>query len=205
MEREKDAANREPAERIKKESFLERVEQKRNDRDTRQGPLSADEFLAQSERTKRDQPSSAQPGGHELAASRESSPRGTEFAAERIPPAAAMPVKISEPRPEPKRATAPSGNIPRGDSEGPLFVPEEAEDFRVRWNSVRNGFVDDPRKSVEQADALVEYATRRMAELLTEERNNLQKQWNPDAACTTDHLRLLLQRYHSFFERLLTV
>ena len=37
----------------------------------------------------------------------------------------------------------------------PLLPDEETKDFRVRWDAIQVGFVDDPRRAVEQADGLV--------------------------------------------------
>src|SRR5437764_15360395 len=36
-----------------------------------------------------------------------------------------------------------------------LFPEKEANDFRTRWTDIQTGFVDEQRRSVEQADALV--------------------------------------------------
>src|ERR671934_88507 len=36
-----------------------------------------------------------------------------------------------------------------------LFPEKDANDFRTRWTDIQTGFVDEPRRSVEQADALV--------------------------------------------------
>src|SRR3954454_20183764 len=41
------------------------------------------------------------------------------------------------------------------DRSSPLFAGNESEDFRHRWTDIQAGFVDEPRKAVENADALV--------------------------------------------------
>ena len=37
----------------------------------------------------------------------------------------------------------------------PLFSESEMEDFRSQWSKVQTGFVDEPRRTVEDADKLV--------------------------------------------------
>jgi hypothetical protein len=37
----------------------------------------------------------------------------------------------------------------------PLLSPDEAKEFRSRWDTIQGGFVDEPRRAVEQADSLV--------------------------------------------------
>jgi hypothetical protein len=37
----------------------------------------------------------------------------------------------------------------------PLFSADQAKEFRVRWDTIQAGFVDEPRRAVEQADSLV--------------------------------------------------
>ena len=49
---------------------------------------------------------------------------------------------------------------------GTLFQENEANDFRKRWADIQTGFVDEPRRSVEQADALVAEVIKRLANIL---------------------------------------
>ena len=87
----------------------------------------------------------------------------------------------------------------------PLFPANEAEELRGRWDSVQAGFVDEPRAAVEQADSLVAGAMKRLAEMFAEERARLEGQWDRGADVSTEDLRLALQRYRSFFGRLLSM
>jgi hypothetical protein len=87
----------------------------------------------------------------------------------------------------------------------PLFPAGEAQEFRSRWDSIQTGFVDEPRKSVEQADALVATTMQRLAEMFAEERSKLEGQWDRGDDASTEDFRLGLQRYRSFFTRLLSV
>jgi hypothetical protein len=86
---------------------------------------------------------------------------------------------------------------------GPLLATEDAERFRARWTDVQTGFVDAPRRAVEQADALVAELMQHLASTFADERGRLEHQWDQGDDVPTDHLRDAFQRYRSFFERLL--
>jgi len=87
----------------------------------------------------------------------------------------------------------------------PLFVANEAQDFRTRWEKIQIAFVDEPRKSVEQADELVAAAIKRLAEIFADERKKLEAEWDKGDNVSTEDLRVALRRYRSFFDRLLSV
>jgi hypothetical protein len=87
----------------------------------------------------------------------------------------------------------------------PLFSADEAQGFRSRWDAVQTEFVDEPRKSVQEADKLVESVIQRLSKIFTDERSNLETQWESGDNVSTEDLRLALQRYRSFFTRLLSV
>jgi len=87
----------------------------------------------------------------------------------------------------------------------PLFPNIELEGLRNRWSEVQTAFVDEPRKAVEQADGLVAAAMKRLAEVFAEERSKLEQQWDRGDNVSTEDLRIALQRYRSFFQRLLSV
>ena len=87
----------------------------------------------------------------------------------------------------------------------PLLAPNDVETFRSRWNTIQTGFVDEPRQAVEQADRLVAEAIKRLAEGFAEERANLEAQWDRGDDISTEDLRVALQRYRSFFDRLLAL
>jgi hypothetical protein len=88
---------------------------------------------------------------------------------------------------------------------GPLFSSDEAANLRSQWDSIQVGFVDEPRRAVQQADALVATAMKRLAEQFAEERSRLEGQWDRGGDVSTEDLRLALRRYRSFFGRLLSV
>ena len=90
-------------------------------------------------------------------------------------------------------------------SASPLFEGSETETFRSRWNAIQTQFVDEPRRSVEQADELVAATMKRLAEIFASERENLEREWDRGEDISTEDLRIALQRYRSFFDRLLSV
>jgi hypothetical protein len=65
--------------------------------------------------------------------------------------------------------------------------------------------VDEPRRAVEEADELVAEAIRQLAQSFAEARTNLEHQWDRGDDVSTEDLRQALQRYRSFFGRLLSV
>jgi hypothetical protein len=85
----------------------------------------------------------------------------------------------------------------------PLLGSDEASGFRTRWDSVQAQFVDDPRHAVEEADHLVAEAIQRLAQVFADERADLERQWDRGDDISTEDLRVSLQRYRSFFQRLL--
>lgn len=87
----------------------------------------------------------------------------------------------------------------------PLFADNVDHDFRDRWREIQTGFVDEPRQAVEQADGLVAELMQRLAQSFSEQRNNLEHQWDASDKVSTEELRIALTRYRSFFERLLSV
>ncbi len=104
-------------------------------------------------------------------------------------------------------ANGPAGTSMKREDEGhaPLFVENEAQDFRSKWEKIQTGFVDEPRKAVQDADNLVAATIKRLAEVFAEERSKLERDWDRGDNVSTEDLRLALRRYRSFFDRLLSV
>ena len=98
------------------------------------------------------------------------------------------------------RRTAATGD----DQLTPLFQEGEREELQTRWETLQTRFVDDPSTTVEQADELVADLMQRLAESFAEERRSLESQWSSGDDVSTEDLRIALQRYRSFFERLLS-
>jgi hypothetical protein len=87
----------------------------------------------------------------------------------------------------------------------PLFANEDASGYRTRWSAIQTGFVDEPRKAVEEADTLVAEVMKRLAEVFADERHQLEAQWERADQVSTEDLRLAMRRYRSFFERLVAM
>ena len=87
----------------------------------------------------------------------------------------------------------------------PLFANEDASGYRTRWSGIQTGFVDEPRKAVEEADSLVAEVMKRLAEVFSDERRELETQWERSDQVSTEELRLAMRKYRSFFERLLSI
>jgi hypothetical protein len=124
----------------------------------------------------------------------------------------------SDPTPAAASAAADAGDRDRTDSRaddagtetrdadadaepGPLL--DGADEFQTRWEEIQVRFVDEPRGAVEDADALVATVMQRLAEGFASERERLEAQWGRGEDISTEDLRVALQRYRSFFQRLL--
>jgi hypothetical protein len=86
-----------------------------------------------------------------------------------------------------------------------LFAQDAAEGFRRRWDTIQASFVDDPRKAVQEADALVAETMQRLADTFAQERARLEQRFDRDSNVSTEDLRVTLRHYRSFFTRLLSV
>lgn len=87
----------------------------------------------------------------------------------------------------------------------PLFESNVDGEFRSRWREIQAGFVDEPRNAVERADELVAELMQKLAQSFSQQRNELERQWDASKDVSTEDLRVALTRYRSFFERLLSV
>ena len=93
----------------------------------------------------------------------------------------------------------------QADRPTPLFPENETANFRSRWTEVQTAFVDEPRRAVEQADGLVAEVVKRLATSFADERRKLEDQWGRGDDVSTEDLRVAMQRYRAFFDRLLNV
>lgn len=103
-----------------------------------------------------------------------------------------------------KGTKSPAVSSTADDGETALLDDGEAEDLRRRWTDIQTNFVDRPKDSVSQADELVAETIKRLAEGFADERDNLEGVWSSGGDVSTEDLRVALQRYRSFFERLLS-
>ena len=78
------------------------------------------------------------------------------------------------------------------------------ERFVARWQEIQAGFVDEPRRAVQDADALVVDMMDRLARMLASEREQIESAGETGKVSTED-LRQGLRRYRALYERLLAV
>jgi hypothetical protein len=108
------------------------------------------------------------------------------------------------PPPEPHGMGAAQGGAAVIDGVG-LLGDEHGRRFRARWDEIQGSFVDEPRQAVGEADKLVREATEALHECFERDRRQLEGIWDRGEEVTTEDLRVTLQRYRSFFERLLAI
>lgn len=108
--------------------------------------------------------------------------------------------------------TAQAAPVERGSIDAPSsaaaaqenFLPQDRmDDLRSRWNDVQAQFVDDPRNAVQHAHELVANLVDELTQTFTRERSTLEGQWQ-GGNVDTEALRVALQRYRAFFNRLLS-
>jgi hypothetical protein len=75
----------------------------------------------------------------------------------------------------------------------PVFAEGLVEDVRKQWESIQASFVDDPRKAVERAEALIDRCVHELSA------------WSHRENISTEDLRVALKRYRVMFDRLLAM
>ncbi|MER5417384.1 hypothetical protein [Streptomyces virginiae] len=101
-----------------------------------------------------------------------------------------------------EEATGYEGEQPSATDE-PLLAGEESEGYRTKWREIQSRFVDDPQEAVTSADALVAEVMQTLAQTFSTRKQGLEGQWDQGGQVATEELRLALQQYRSFFNRLL--
>jgi len=112
--------------------------------------------------------------------------------------------KIEE-HPEDRGAMTGTKPPPASDRSAPLFAGEEGDRFRGRWGAIQVAFVDEPRRSVEEAERLVGEVMKRLLDSLADERAQFESRWKRGEEISTEELRQGLRRYRAFFDRLLSL
>jgi hypothetical protein len=125
---------------------------------------------------------------------------GRQRAAERAPDTSAAPGGDT---PSPAAGDQPGDEGTSDDWEVRLFSDSDREQLRNRWESVQTEFVDEPKLAVQDADALVAETIQSLAETFSSARGALEERWSRGDDVSTEDLRLTLQQYRSFFNRLL--
>jgi len=90
------------------------------------------------------------------------------------------------------------------DDDGAFLPSDRMDAMRERWTDIQAGFVDNPRSAVTKANQLVASLVDELTNTFARERTNLENQWSGEGTADTEDLRVALQRYRAFFNRLLT-
>lgn len=90
-----------------------------------------------------------------------------------------------------------------GEEQGSFLPDDRMSSLRERWTDVQAAFVDNPQQAVQEAHQLVADLVNQLTQMFTQERTNLESQWKGGGDADTEALRIALQRYRSFFNRLL--
>lgn len=81
--------------------------------------------------------------------------------------------------------------------------PDTAMDpgsYQDRWGAIQAGFIDDPRRTVESASALVAEIWDETARAITDEREGVDGRWQSTES-STDDLRVAMQDYRALYAR----
>ena len=108
------------------------------------------------------------------------------------------------PYPDEPASAMPQASAATDEAFAPLLDDAEAEDFLARWRDVQAQFVDDPQGAVRDGDGLVAELMQALAQRFSEQKGELEEQWNRGDEPETEALRHALQEYRSFFHRLLS-
>jgi hypothetical protein len=103
--------------------------------------------------------------------------------------------------------TVPADHTPGSDPREKLAPvgPDSAMDpgtgsYQDRWGAIQAGFIDDPRRTVESASALVAEIWDEIARVITDEREGIADRWHTTEG-STDDLRLAMQDYRTLYSR----
>ena len=109
------------------------------------------------------------------------------------------------PRPDATVQATQSAQSAQSEPLAALFQGPRADEFRRRWDEIQIGFVDDPRAAVRKADELVAQVLHTLAESFAEQRSRMEDGLDGSEQANTEAMRVALQRYRSFFQRLLSL
>jgi len=83
-----------------------------------------------------------------------------------------------------------------------IWTEDSVQDMRDRWREAQLRFVDDPHKAANETRDLVNEAVEALTAALASHREQLNS-WPVNG--DTEQYRMVVQRYRTFFERLLTL
>lgn len=102
-------------------------------------------------------------------------------------------------------ADLPVESWPGDGDEGDDALLSDGVALFARWEQIQGRFVDEPRRAVEEADALVGHVVHDLSQAFAGQRERLEQQWKAGDDVSTEDLRRALQRYRAFFRRLAVV
>lgn len=99
------------------------------------------------------------------------------------------------------------GPYEKREPEAAAGTAEEIDRLGRRMERAVGGFVDDPRRAVKEADAVLEETAGRLVRLLEERRRALRESWHAedDGRADTEELRIALTHYRDMTRQLLNV
>lgn len=86
-----------------------------------------------------------------------------------------------------------------------LFTDSEAGQFRALWLEVQGHFVDSPLTAVSDANELLDDVIVHITVTLTNKKMALEDQWMDGEISSTEDLRLMLKRYRTVINQLLSI
>ena len=91
----------------------------------------------------------------------------------------------------------------------PKPVPDEqnfaATPFVRSWFERTTNYTDPWKDDFKEADNLVSSAIKQIEESFRDQRSQLEKQWSQGTEASTEDLRVAVQHYRAFFDRLLSM
>jgi hypothetical protein len=114
-----------------------------------------------------------------------------------------------EPEPEPEREpelelepepeSEPESGLAASE---PLLAPTSAEAFLDRWSDIQTTFIEDPHRSVTEADALLTEVLTAYRDAVEQRREQISSAWSGNAA-DTEKMRLALLDYRNVITTML--
>jgi len=86
-----------------------------------------------------------------------------------------------------------------------FFSPAETQAFRSRWNNIQVRFVDDPAGAIDEANNLISDAIEHLEQGFSAQRQPDGQTSEPNQRDSTEERRLLLRRYRTLVERLVSI
>lgn len=142
------------------------------------------------------------------------SDRGTQTAEAPVAAAREPEPMVAETRQPRAAAPGATGEAPEtlsdraapADPSSELLLDEEQKHrLRKRWEQIQTSFIDEPRQAVADADREVRELIASLGRFFEEQRAGLERVWGQGDQVSTERLRVSLQRYRAFFERLLAI